>query len=174
MKIDGYNYFGMKVGDKVFYPVPWERIVVPCIVVEVEDCFSSPSVNGTIWRHTYLAQDGTVSVHITVPTKETDERGWPKWRDGTPEDLADAKQCSQFLGIDEPVGHSLLLGDTVFLSLAEARSVIAPSNKKRLKLRLKRERNSVQKFIASTWERNGIKHPGWEKLPLKRVYVRSY
>lgn len=170
MKIDGYNYFGMKPGDKVFMPVHWLKIVIPCTVVEVEDVFSSPATEGSVWRYTEI--DG--SVNITVPTKETDELGWPAWREGVPEDLADAKQCSQFLWVDESVGRALLLGDDIFLSLEKARSVIAPSNKKRLKIRLNKYRNYKDRFIAGTWGRAGKKHPGFDKLPLKRVYVRAY
>lgn len=174
MKLNGYNYFGMKVGDKVYYPIPWQKIVVPCIVIEVEDVFHSPTLKASIWRYAYLDANGTVSSEIAVPTEKTDDLGWPIWREGTEDDLTGLNQCSQFLCVDEPVGHSLLLGDDVFLSLEEARLKIAPSNKKNLKIRLQKERKLSEGFIASTWGHNGEKHPGFDKLPLKKVYVRSY
>lgn len=174
MKFNGYNYFGMKPGGKVFYPVSYLKIIIPCTVVEVEDVFNYPEFKASIWRYSSLANDGSVGVKISVPTKEVDDLGWPIWRKGAESDLAGLKQCSQFLCIDEPVGHSLLLGDDVFLSLEEARQQISPSNKKNLKIRLKKSRMNREKFIASTWKLDDEKHFGFEKMSLKKVYVRNY
>lgn len=149
-------------------------IIVPVVAQEVDDIYTHP-INpdlGSCWRHRYM--DGTD--YVSVPTEKKDENGWPVWERKEPSWLGDAKSVNQFVWIDEPVGHAIQVGDHhdgLYLSLHEAQRFALPSKKKHLKRRLQQSRARVHRFIAHTWKYNGDVHPGFTKLPMKKIYVRT-
>lgn len=143
-----------------------DDIIVPVIATEVNDVYRHPTEPNSIWR--YRCVDG--ADYILVPTGKKTELGWDIPEEREPSWLGDAKPTNQFIWIDEPVGHAIQLGDEgLFLTLEEAQRYARPSKKRHLRRRLKQHRAIVQKFIASTWGKN--KHPGFDKLPDKKVYV---
>lgn len=157
-------------GTTVYYPVPWEGIVIPSTVVEVDDVYANPAdPKGNAWWHYTNATEN----YVSVPTDAVDKNGWHVYERRDPSCLVGLKPVNQFIWIDEPVGHAIQIGDDCFLTLQEALSHVPPSSKKRLKVRLQRYRRYIHNFVASTWERNGERHPGFDKLPAKKVYVHG-
>lgn len=165
------------VGQTLYMPT--STIVIPVTVVEVEDIYAADGVfkdagscgNGdcSVWMYTSI--DG--SKRASQGSIETDEHGWPTSVTRDPEEVI--KKCvhaNQYLWIDEPVGHSVAIYDEVFFTLQEAMCYIRPSNKKHLRRRLKKYRGRVHRFIAHTWNMNGERHPGFTRLPDKKIYVR--
>jgi hypothetical protein len=149
-------------------------IIVPVVVEEVDDIYSNiDNPEGmACWRYRYA--DGTD--YVSVPTDEKDEQGWPIYEKKDPSCLGQAKPVNQFVWIDEPVGHGIQVGDKydgLYLTLHEAQRHARPSKKKHLKRRLQAYRAGHERFIASTWEVNGDEHPGFHKLPNKKIYVRK-
>jgi hypothetical protein len=149
-------------------------IIVPVVAEEIEDIYTHPTNPelGACWRHRYM--NGID--YVSVPTEEKDENGWPVWVRKDPSWLGDAEPVNQFVWIDEPVGHSIQVGDHhdgLYLTLHEAQRNAIPSKKKHLKRRLRASRARVERFIASTWEYNGDTHPGFRKYPDKKIYVRK-
>jgi len=169
-------------GDKLWYIVTGRGrhyntyrgdIIVPVIATEVDEIYSHPDDLGTCWSHRFVdsSQD-----YVAVPTAEKDENGWNVWEHKPLSWLGDMKPCNQFVWIDEPVGHGIQVGDEhdgLFLTLHEAQRHALPSKKKHLARRLRASRSRVYSFVASTWERNGDRHPGFKKLPDKKIYVRK-
>ena len=146
----------VELGTTVYLPVRWERIVIPCTVVEVQLVYTV--ADKTVWVSRYMEKPNSYFVGDEEKTKE---------------ELAQYEgPHSQFLHLDEPVGHGLVINDEVFLTLEDALQMVPPSKKKHLKRRLKRYRHGIERFITSTWARAGYDHPGFQKMPLKRVYVR--
>lgn len=149
-------------------------IIVPVVAEEVSEVYSHPE-NPELpacWR--YRRSDGTD--YVSVPTDKVDEGGWPIYEQKDPSWLGNAKPVNQFVWIDEPVGHAIQVGDHhdgLYLTLHEAQRNAIPSKKKHLKRRLRASRARVERFIASTWERNGERHPGFRKYPNKKIYVRK-
>ena len=169
----GYPY--VKPGTKAFMVLRVRRqadIIVGCVVEETEDIYDA-GLNKSVWHY----QDINGLDRVSIPTDEVDENGWNKYRhltfDEFSKEFPSAKRVNQFLTMDEPIGHSVQLGDDVFLSLNEALACAKPSKKKHLYRRLKNYRRSVTGFIASTWRRNGENHPGFPKYPDKKIYVRK-
>lgn len=164
----------LNLGDRVYMPVWNGNIVIPCTVVEEEWVYSHPEIDSSIWRHKGKDEDGNDYDFLTISSNtETDELGWPiyhhiNWSEYQEQDKL--KIVNQFVSVDEPIGHSVQEGDEIFLSLEEALQQLIPSRKKGLKQRLLRYRKNTQNFIAGTWGKN--KHPGFDPLPLKKVYVR--
>lgn len=173
----------VKPGDQLWFIVKgygrrWSTyrgdIIVPVVAEEVDDIYTHPE-NPELpacWRHRYA--DGTD--YVAVPTDKLDENGWNIFEHKDPSWLGDAKPVNQFVWIDEPVGHSIQVGDHhdgLYLTLHEAQRHAIPSKKKHLKRRLRASRARVERFIAHTWEMNGDAHPGFRKYPLKKIYVRK-
>lgn len=169
----GYPY--LKPGDKVFMILRVRGqgdIVVRCMVIETSDVYNA-GLKYSVWHYNDI--DGRDET--SIPIDEVDDNGWNKHRNLSfsefMKEFPSAKRVNQFLWLDEPVGHGVQLGDDVFLSLNEALLYAKPSKKKHLARRLKNYRRSVTGFIASTWKRNGEKHPGFPKYPNKKIYVRK-
>lgn len=169
----GYPY--LNPGDKVFMILRVRGqgdIVVECTVSEINDIYDA-NLGKSVW----YSRDINGVDQASIPTAEVDENGWNKYRHLTLaeflKEFPHAKRVNQILWLDEPVGHGIQLGDDVFPSLNEALLYAKPSKKKHLARRLKNYRRSVTGFIASTWERNGERHPGFPKYPNKKVYVRK-
>jgi len=155
---------------KVFYPVPWEKIVIPCSIVEITDIYTAPNVDGAIWHYRY--PDG--ESRVMVPTEEKDENGWPKSKEVDVSALQTMQRVNQLLYLDEPVGHDVQINNDAFLTLAEALAYVKPSRKKSLQARLRRFRGSSMRFIAMTWDRWGEGEVAtFEPYPPKRVYVHK-
>lgn len=153
-------------GDKVWYAFP-EGLIVQATVLTCEDIHTNGDKPALM---AYYQADGTMEV--SVPTVQKGENGWTIYDMQGAEALQGHRRVNQFLWIDEPVGHSIQLGDECFLTLTEALAAIRPSNGRHLKRRLKAARNAVYKFIVHTWKLSGQKHPGFSrKLPFKQVYV---
>lgn len=158
---NGYPY--VDPGTNLFMPITLRSgtIVVPVVVTETQDIYSVN--NKSYWYSKFI--DGSEGVYIDDNTKCILSEFLEKY--------PQAKKVNQFLWVDESVGHAIQLGDEVFLTLNEALLHAKPSKRKHLKRKLKAYRNSVHRFIASTWESNGDKHPGFPKMPDKKVYVRK-
>ena len=149
-------------------------IIVPVIAEEVETIYPHPKDPNlpACWRHSFA--DG--KDYVSVPLAEKGEDGWHKWEEHDPSWLGDAKPCNQFVWIDEPVGHAVQVNDAydgLFETLQEAQKHAIPSKKKHLMRRLRAYRRRYHNFIARTWEANGEIHPGFAKLPNKKIYVRK-
>jgi hypothetical protein len=149
-------------------------IIVPVIAEEVELIYQHPKDTSlpACWRHKLI--DGTD--YVSVPLPEKDENGWNKWENKDPSWLGDAKPCNCFVWIDEPVGHAVQVGDHydgIFETLQEAQRYAFPSRKKHLMRRLRAYRRRYHNFIARTWKEVGEAHPGFTKLPNKKIYVRK-
>lgn len=155
-------------GTKVWYPFLDTNIVVQATVDECEDIYD----NGTklaIWVRRF--QDG--QVEISSPTDEKDKDGWTIYEHPDASILEGHRRVNQFVWIDEPVGHSIQVGDECFLTLQEALDQVSHTNKKHLKRRLKRSRNRVKSFVESTWVMAGeTSLPSWVKYPDRKIYVR--
>ncbi len=168
-------------GDKVWYIINsyctrtgtrrQGDLVVECTVLETQDIYShpDPDFNVSLWYNRYL---DSREDHVAVPQKEINDLGWNKWKHEPPSFVENLSPVNQLLWIDEPVGHSIMLGDDCFLSLAEAMKHARAGNAKHLKRRLVASRGSTQRFIAKTWKRAGESHPGFTKKPLKKVYIK--
>lgn len=148
----------VKLGQTVYLVAYPGDIVIPSRVVEIDEWYTinGQSVHATFW------EDGSSEVIVS-------DGNW--YRSESVEYLKGHRPCSRFFDVDEPIGHSVQF-DThdVYPTLEDALKMVYPSKKKHLKRRLKAYRKSVQGFIASTWGEN--QHPGFEKLPLKKVYVK--
>lgn len=153
-------------GATVYLPLYGAEIVVPATVIEVDEVYHGDY--GLWW---YRNIDGTE--HGSTPTKEKNEKGWPIFREVDKSELNSLERVNQFLSLDEPIGHHVTLGDECFLTLEEARKCIHPSTKRKMHRRLRQYRNQTNNFIASTWKRNGLSHPGFEALPNKPIYIRK-
>lgn len=140
----------MNPGDNFYYIM--NDFVVPITVLRVVDVFHDPH-GGTILRYRYLNE----------PTEII--QGYKKLSES---DLLNKEQVNQFANIDEPVGYDLQR-DELFGTLSEAIALVRPSRKKNLRRRLKIARRDRQAFIASTWDG---KHPGFDPLPKKKIYIR--
>lgn len=150
------NSIDTQVGDQLY--LVCHDLVVPVTAVEVQDIYHDPVHHATIWKNTYA--DGRVEI-IRGQTVLTED------------DLVGKEKVNQLVWVDEPVGHAVWVGDPLdgcFATLNEALRAVRPSKKKHLKRRLRAYRNSVQRFIASTWK--NTRHPGFQPLPDKKVYVR--
>lgn len=158
-------------GDKVWYIIRDYQgdMIVECTVKETSDVYDVEGLPGAVWAYRHLDPEHD---HVSVPTKELNEGGWNIHKKEPLTWLEGKKPCNQFLWIDEPVGHGIMLGDECFLTLAEAMKAARPSSKKHLRQRLVASRRDTHKFIVSTWKRAGEKHPGFKKLPLKKIYIR--
>lgn len=161
-------------GPGYWYSTYRGDIIVPVIAEEVEDIYVHPENPNlpACWRHRNI--DGTD--YVAVPTDKIDDNGWNIWEHKDPSWLGDAKSVNQFVWIDEPVGHSIQVGDRhdgLYLTLHEAQRDSIPSKKKHLRRRLRASRAKVERFIASTWAYNGDTHPGFKKYPDKKIYVRK-
>lgn len=160
----------VNLGDTVYMPVRWERLVIPCKVIELNNVYQHADHSKSIWR--YIEKDRD---ELNVENDAVNEFGWPGydtfiWADYPDKDKL--QQVNQFVWVDEYVGHAVQVGYDVFLSPNEALKYVPPSKKKHLKRRLKSYRNYTQAFIAGTWEKDGEKHPGFVKLPEKKILVR--
>lgn len=152
----------LKPGDKVWYVIPGAYkspsseykegdLVVECTVLETQDIYSHPDVDGSIWYNRFIKSEMD---HVSVPTKETDANGWPKWKVERPSFVSNLKPVNQLLWLDEPIGHGITLGDECFLTLADAMKVARAGSKKHLRQRLLRYRR------------------GCIKRPLKKIYIK--
>jgi hypothetical protein len=170
-----HEFLGPKcyVGQRLY--MPYETLIIPVEVVEIEDIYASDcgvfedaGENCSIWMWT--SKEGR---RASQGSKEIDESGWNVFLPRDPDEvLTKCKLVNQYVWLDEPIGHSVQLGDEVFLKIVEALQFIRPTNKKHLRRRLKQYRNNVHRFVAHTWKMNGARHPGFERLPNKKVYVR--
>ncbi len=147
-----------KIGQIVYYPIFWAKIVVEAKIEEIQTYLYNKNNKKTILE--YLYADGSKSLQWQF-ISEKDVI--------TEEMLVDYEVASQFLWIDEPVGHGIQLGIDCFSTLNEALNSLPCSNKKHLKRRLKKVRSTRKKFIISTWD---DKHPGFEFFSSKRIYVK--
>ncbi len=174
-----FNIVYINPGDKLWYIVRGHKypgdIIVPVIANEIDEIYTHPvdPKIGSCWSHRFIdsSQD-----YVSVPTSSKDENGWPIFEHKEPSWLKEnnMKPCNQFVWIDEPVGHAIQVGDPydgLFLTLNEARKYATPSKKRHLRRRLNYSRTRHHKFIASTWKNNGETHPGFDKLPEKKIYV---
>lgn len=167
----------LKPGDKVFYIQTIagrvrrspRSYIVECTVTEVNNIYTHPDRNVSVWHHQFLDLS---KEYAEAPTTEKNEDGWPEWEQVDLKRLEGLRLCNQILWIDEPVGHGISLGDECFLTLEEAMDYAFPTRKKHLKRNLKKVRGRVHRFIAGTWRRAGEKHPGFKPLAMKRVYVK--
>jgi len=157
-------------GDKVWYPYIGHDIVVQALVVEVDDIYSRGDNKSAVWHYRYI--DGSDACRVA--TDEKDENGWALCRDVSKEELSQYHRVNQLIWIDEHVGYDISLGDECFLTLHAAMSRVRPTKKKHLKRRLKKARCGSQRFISKTWAMAGDKHPGFEKMPNKKIYVMGY
>jgi hypothetical protein len=163
---DGFVCVGpfCEPGQKLYYSA-WNDIVIPVTIWEVVDFYEGFSVIRPMIGPSYASR----------PTEETDNGGWPihECIEDYKDLIADKPIRNQFLWIDEPIGHSLTLGDDIFLTLEEALSQIRPTNKKHLKQRLLYFRKRMSGFIRMTWKMNGESGPTFPKWEKKRVYIRK-
>ena len=135
-------------GARVWLTRPYHRIVIPCVVEECVDVYVGTG-DETIWHYRRLD-----SSENSVTTQSAGS--WLESKDESI--LAGPRRVNQFLWVDEPVGHSVTLGDECFLTLGEAIGTISPSSPRHLKRRLKATRK---------WRRS----PDLT-YPEKKVYVR--
>lgn len=152
-------------------------MIIKATVVETDNVFTQEGNKNSIWCYRYLDHQHD---YVAIPNGKTVEGGWNDY-DKTKDlsVLKDMKQCSQFLWLDETTfGHGISLGDECYLTLSEAMKYVEPSRKKHLKRRLNKFRSRSNRFIASTWEEPyqlaeyAQTHPGFKKLPMKKVYVK--
>jgi len=166
-------------GQKVFYPVPGQNIIVPAIVEEVNDIYSHIGDYGipasgleyrTLWVNRYL--NGHVEMRQATPGV-VGENGWEVFRDVSFDELFDYRMVNQFVWLDEPTyGHEIQVGDECFLTLAEAMKYICPGSKRHLKRRLNNHRRRNNKFVSSTWIAAGQPTgPIFPKYPPKKIYA---
>lgn len=157
----GYPY--VEPGTNLFMPVTLRSgtIVIPVVVIETSDVYTVN--NKTYWHNK------TIEGREAIWVAENISYSLIEFLEKYPE----AKKVNQFIWVDEPVGHSEQLGGGLFLTLNEALLWARPSKKRHLKRKLKAYRNQVHRFIAATWKYNGDKHPGFNKLPSKKIYVRK-
>lgn len=160
----------LSLGQRLYLPL--NTLVVPVTVIEVNDVYSDNGVFADAGEHcsVWLSTNAKCR-YARQGSKETDKNGWSIFVERDPDEVvAKCTHASQFVWIDEPLGHAASLGDDVFLTLNEALQYVRPSKKKHLRRRLKAWRNSSHKFILYTWRK--AKHPGFDKLFDKKVYVR--
>lgn len=162
----------INLGDKLWFIAG--NIIVPVTVVEISDVYTHPEDSnlGSCWHNKRLNEE---TEYVSAPTKEIDSLGWPIYEKKEYSWLNGSKPVNRFFWIDEPVGHSLQIDgwDGLYRTLQEAQKYAKPSKKKHLRRRLKSWRNSIYSFIAYTWKRNGETHPGFSKLPDKKIYIRK-
>lgn len=147
-------------------------IIIPSKIIECHDVYDAG--DRSVWHYRYLESQYD---YVSVSTDEKDEDGWNKYERKDISFLNGLRKCNQFIWIDEPIGHGVTLDDPydgVFTSLKKAREHAKVTKPKHLKRRLNDYRNSVHKFIKWTWDNSGDteKHPGFDPLPMKKVYVR--
>lgn len=155
----------LKIGDTAYMSCVdnFGGFVVPAQIVEVQDIFYNPEMpdEPPVWRNTY--QDGLVSFSQSGKQDLT-------------ESCLDGKVLVNTLyWLDEPVGHAIWLdgSDGVYENLNEALRNTKPSKRKKLKIRLKQRRRLFERFIAKTWKKAKLNHPGFKKRPDKKIYVRK-
>lgn len=140
---DTFSMRTCDIGDTVYMPV-YNGIVIPCRVVGKEVVYEGGEGEGNIWGY---FRDGEKPQWLK-PTEEVGKGGWPKWKE-----IAEptTRVVNEFLTVDEPVGHSVQLGDQVFETLREAMDCLVATSKKHLGRRLKEYRYGMARWIASTW-----------------------
>lgn len=125
------------IGDTV-YLTTWQGIIIPCEVVGKDVVYEH---NGTtIWA--YLTKGSKPKILAPVMGEVFE------WKEIS--ELPSSNICNEFLVLDEPVGHSVQLGEQVFETLEEAREHVLPSRKKHLKRRLNHYRFKTARWVAST------------------------
>jgi hypothetical protein len=163
-------------GDKVFMihnlrgNGRWMELVVEATINETVNIYSHPERNVSIWHYRYL---DSKKERATAATDKIDENGWPIHEEISLDLVRTLPLANQMLWLDEPIGHAVNLDDECWLTLEEAMWCVRfPCKKKGLRRKLKRARQRVQGFIRKTWGRQ--KHPGFDTIPMKKVYVRRY
>lgn len=168
-----YEFATFQLGEKVFYPFDWYR-VVEATITGLSDVYQVPGFEYSIWAYT-----NETGFHVAMPSGNKNEGGWdiPNWTNQLPDG---AELVNQFIDIDEPVGHSIQYypdypGESeFFLTLEEALAHVKPSKRnKKPRIKLKQYRNRRAGFIGGTHTNNGYR---WENpfknLPDKKIYVR--
>ena len=150
-------------GTQVYYVIHRQRIVVSAVIDECNEFYNINDLNYQVAR--YL--NGSVEVYI--PDNSSDEF---KFHRRDPVELKGYQPCSQFFWIDEPVGHSVLLGEDIFLTLNEAFKVVRPSSPRHLKRRHKEWRTMMKNFILGTWKAAKHNSCSLPKYSSKKIYVR--
>lgn len=143
--IQGTGVPKLVLGQKLYIPCWRQRIVVEAVIEELHDVYTG--AEKTIWHHYDV--DGMNEAYMgetPVPL----------------EDLSKYELHNQFPWTSFPTwGHAAYIGDDAFVTLAEARKWIEPSNKKHLLRRLKE---------ATKWTRKEF--PNY-RLSTYKIYVRN-
>jgi hypothetical protein len=162
-------------GDKLWFLVNevnrtnWMRgsrrrsLIVSVVVLEVTLYYNGAHRNISEEKDVVMVQNG-----------KHNENGWPMYDEHPASYVSGKEPLTQFVWIDEPVGHAIEVDnpcDGLFSTLEAAQSYALPSRKKHLKRRLKRYRNRHYRSIVKSWAKNKWQHPGFTKLPEKKIYV---
>ena len=160
-----YTRLRLDPGQKVFYSIWRECIVVPAIIDEINEHVTlDDGRSGIINRYIDSSQD-----NFYLRTDTLDANGWNIFE--IQKEVPPVKSVyNQLIWIDEPVGHAVLLGDEIFLTLQAALSGVSPSKKKNLKRRLQRERRRKMEYITLSRSKVGLETK-WPKYPEKKIYV---
>jgi len=155
----------MKIDDTV-YMVCVDNLggfVVPAKIIEVQDIYYDPQnpQEPSVWKNTY--KNGSVLFFQNGK------------KDLTESSIEGKVLVNTLYWVDEPVGHAIWLdgSDGVYENLNEALRNTKPSKRKKLKIRLKQRRRLFERFIAKTWKKAKLNHPGFKKRPDKKIYVRK-
>ena len=113
------NY--VELGQTLYFQ-PLCGLIIPVKVLEIQDIHvASDEVqkannlsSSTLWVR-YDAE----GAHCTGYIAETKENPWG-FNDLNPDIINGSERVNQFIWIDEPVGHSVQVGDEVFLTIQDA------------------------------------------------------
>lgn len=153
------NFIPVEIGQQLYYEY-LTGMVIPVTVTRLQNVYQLSDetvdkyklVNSTMWR---ASDDESITAISENAVTEENPYGYITLPDDV---LNDAEHVNQFVDIDELIGHSIRVGDELFLTLQEAIDCAYSLNKRRAKRahkKLQARRKHTANWINSQHERAG-------------------